>query len=492
MIRTLTLLPVALLLSFGLAAQDVNLTVEIVGLERSGYGDCVGCGSPDPTWEVVGAHNGSGGFTTYTDICYHYEEMGGTYWDRSGFGEDIISATNTSATSFDVNMHDAYEKNCNNDHHNFYNYDFFDCFPSVYGDSRRTNGVYTVNFRTASSPCTWVSGVTSWYGDYRIHFRYYWDYYDAPSITTQPAANTSLCLGSSTNLTIAVNTDPTGGHEIARNFQWQISENTDCGGATGWTDIPGATLKTYAPYQIAGTRLYRCKTTSNCSADFTSNTTISNCARVTYNPMDGSTTAPASVPYFSGDGPPAVQSGICGSTVLPGSAHTLNTLQPPNVDAVANLGSPGYDWDATGGSFSTTTASSTVWTAPTTPGSYNITLEYIDACGAANVFAPTCVVEVGSPNCDFVYVSTTGSDVPTAGGPTNPFGSISYALANRGTRTHLKVANGTYSESSIVELQTGVIIEWRATSKPAVSGRSPATRRRPSIAPVTGRRPPRR
>ncbi|UPT68280.1 MAG: hypothetical protein M0D57_06450 [Sphingobacteriales bacterium JAD_PAG50586_3] len=62
--------------------------------------------------------------------------------------------------------------------------------------------------------------------------------------------------------------------------------------------------------------MYRCLITSNCSADFSTFTATSNCARVTYNTQNGTTTAPSSIPYYTGDNAPNVQ-GACGATVLP-------------------------------------------------------------------------------------------------------------------------------------------------------------------------------
>ena len=35
-----------------LFAQLVNYEVEIIAVERTNYGDCTACGSPDPTWII--------------------------------------------------------------------------------------------------------------------------------------------------------------------------------------------------------------------------------------------------------------------------------------------------------------------------------------------------------------------------------------------------------------------------------------------------------
>ena len=148
----LILVAVAFMLP-AIKAQNVNLQVEVIGLYRTNYSDCFGCGNPDPTWEITGDHNaGASGEST---VCWSYEEMPGTFWDLTISDPDcggvcsdyIIDASNVSATNFTANMFDAYEKNCNNDNCTFQDWGFAVCFPSVYGDSRRTNDDLLVNFR---------------------------------------------------------------------------------------------------------------------------------------------------------------------------------------------------------------------------------------------------------------------------------------------------------------------------------------------------------
>src|SRR5690606_5416685 len=150
-------------------------------------------------------------------------------------------------------------------------------------------------------------------GEYRVQWRYKWGYNAPPTITTQPQANADLCIGNSHTLTVAVNNDNCG-RSMGRFYKWQVSTETACPGTNAvWTDIPGATGPSLLVPQTPGTRIYRCLISNSEFNNFpASNTVISNCARVTYNPGP----------------PPPIQSGICGNTVLPGTTHILNTLQP--------------------------------------------------------------------------------------------------------------------------------------------------------------------
>ncbi|MBL0080808.1 MAG: hypothetical protein IPP53_17395 [Bacteroidetes bacterium] len=380
----------------------------------------------------------------------------------------IVNNSSTNQTSFVIGL-DAWENDC--DPMDSYN---GPCnWPLNNNDYKRcTNAsLSTISFRTAGSFCVassssgWTEGWSDWCGDYRAKYAYRWSFAEAPTITTQPVANTSLCIGSTTTLSVAVNSDATSGVSLGRHYQWQVSNNTDCSGASNWQNITGATASTYTPPQIAGTRLYRVLITSNCTANFSTLTTTSSCARVTYNPMNGTTTAPGGFPYGTGDNAPAIISGVCGNTVLPGTVHILNTLQPPTVGAVANL--TGYTWAVSGGgTLSATSGSSVTFTAPTTPATSTITLTYNDGCGAADATV-ACIIQTGSPPCDFVYVAPSGTDNINCGGPDNPCRTLSGAqgaiIKAIGSRNYIKMAVGTYTEPNIVNLSTDLIIEGRYT-----------------------------
>jgi hypothetical protein len=116
----------------------------------------------------------------------------------------------------------------------------------------------------------WAEAWTSWCGDFRVRYAYRWHFVQTPVITVQPTPNTSLCLGSSTTLSVTTDTDAFSGIPLGQNFKWQVSNFTDCAGApaSSWVDIPGSNSPTFTPPQISGTRLYRVVVTSNCTADF--------------------------------------------------------------------------------------------------------------------------------------------------------------------------------------------------------------------------------
>lgn len=308
--------------------------------------------------------------------------------------------------------------------------------------------------------CTFVCGGDD--GDYHHIYGYQSstykpyiriDYCVKPSISVHPSDIYICTSGTMTALSVTAS-------GTALTYQWQVSNNTACSGASNWQNISGATSSSYTPPKIAGTRLYRVVVTaSDCPSGLSGRSVNSNCARVVVNTMNGTSTAPGGFPspHGTGDNPPAIQFSLCGGKVLPGSQHTLNTLQPPSVGAVNQITS--YSWSASGGTISGS-GSSVAWTAPTTLGFYYLTVTYNSACG--NFVSPVCTVEVASPNCDFAYVRPSGSggvDAVDRGGPDNPYATLAYAISQLGGRIHIRMATGTYSESLRVNIPSNVIIE---------------------------------
>jgi gliding motility-associated-like protein len=425
---------------FSAKAQLVNFEVEIIQLERTNYTDCFGCGAPDPTWLINGRDNVS---PTIENACFHIPENSTTLTPIS---YQILNRQNSSANSFTLGL-EAFEKNCDNGVCTFTPYNFFTCFPSVYGDDRRCININSANvvFRNFQ-PCVWHTQTTAFCGDYRFTYRFRWSFNQAPVIAIQPTPSDNvLCPSDNVILSVTPTTDAFG-WPTGSSYQWQVATVTNCANATAssWTNVGGANNATFTPPNTPGTRLYRVLVSANCTSNFTSNTTASNCVRVTYNPYG--------VP---GDLPPPIQSGICGSVVLPGSSHSLAALLPPSAGAVNGVT---FSWAATGGSFDNTTNSSVMWTAPTTPGNYTITLTYVDACGEPDAFT-NCVVDVGSPNCDFAYVSTTGTDNVFAGGPDNPYRTLAYAISELNGRKYVRMAGGTYNETEVINMQDDLVIE---------------------------------
>jgi hypothetical protein len=451
------LLSILCLIALSGFAQNIQYQVDGDDLY---YGsDCGDCYSgPDPRWNVRVAHDGanwSNWNVSQEDIsCPSWRNVTNYSWrdyTTAAYGSDITV------------QFDGYED------------DDWTCG----GDDNVCGGYGTIGVHdiTDNLPCQWqyYTEYRSCGAQYGVEYSVYWKYDFSPTILTQPAANTALCIGSNTTLSVVVNTDGNG-RSLGRFYQWQISNNTDCSGAANWQNLPGATSSTYTPYQIAGTRLYRCLITSNCSADFSSFTATSSCARVTYNTQNGTTTAPVSVPYYTGDNAPNVQ-GLCGATVLPGSVNTFSALLPPNAGAVANVT---YSWSVSAGTLSASTGNSVDWTLPTTAGTYTLTLTYVDACGTADI-TRTCSLTVGSPACNYTYVAPAasgGSDVSGCGGPDNPCATLSYAITNIASGNHIKMLTGSYTQNSIVDIPNNIIIEG-GYEKPAgiwLKRTNPATR----------------
>ncbi|GIV33985.1 MAG: hypothetical protein KatS3mg031_1520 [Chitinophagales bacterium] len=280
------------------------------------------------------------------------------------------------------------------------------------------------------------------------------DYCVKPTITAHPSDIYICTSGSMPALSVTAS-------GTALTYQWQVSNNTACSGASNWQNISGATNATYTPPKIAGTRLYRVVVTaSDCPSGLSGRTVNSNCARVVVNVMNGTSNAPAGFPspHGTGDNPPPIQFSNCGGLVLPGSSHILGTLQPPAIGAVNQVTS--YSWSASGGSF-TGTGSSVTWTAPTALGTYTITVTYNTSCGS---FQSTCNVEVASPHCNYAYVrpaANGGVDASDRGGPDNPYATLAYAISQLGGRTHIRMATGNYTETQRVDIPSNVIIEGR-------------------------------
>ena len=445
-------------LSVDAIAQNVNYQVQVRYLGWNGRGDQA-FSTPEYTFmawardNVDGSETGGQCFFSGNDFAGGGSNgsvstgAGGTLF---GTGTSIRNVSNTSATA--IYLHGrAWEKDCDN------NCSYkSSCYLGTIGDDDYADcsTLQTINFRNLP-PCQWNDYGVVQCGTFYFAVRIYWESL-LPTITLQPDAtsnNYSLCKGTPLTLTSASTVNASTGPaytNFSDNYQWQISTQTACPGTT-WTNISGANSANYTVAQIGGTRLYRVLVKSNCSGGFTSQTVTSNCVRVTYHAMTG---------VGIDDPPPAIQSSICGNTVLPGSTHLLGTLQPPAIGAVANLN--GYTWTATAGvTLTTPTAFQTNVTFPTTAGTYTINLQYNDLCGTADATAPACIVTVGSPNCDYAYVcgSCAGNGNTTAnGGPTNPYTNISYALNNFAGRTHIRVS-GPIAKSTIVELQSGIVIE---------------------------------
>ncbi|HRI29171.1 MAG TPA: hypothetical protein PK715_14025, partial [Chitinophagales bacterium] len=446
------LLCLGLLCAVNLSAQNISLEVDGDDLyySESGCGDCTGLfgDAPDPRWRArlfVGSSN------------YDWNV------DRSNVSCGWQNITNFSwynPTTVGYSTNVSMQLN---------GFEFDDEFSCLFNANDASCGGYgTVNSAVAatnSPPCQWnyftgtrnctSDGVTGTWG---IYWSIYWRYQFSPTLSTETPLNQVRCNGAApATLSVTSNADANS-RVLTRFYKWQIS-NTPTG---PWSDIGtpsanSAATITFTPGQISGTRYYRMLATSNCSADFGSNTAISNVFTVTYAFIaSGPYTNQPGWTYGAGDGAPQPVSGVCGGTVLPGQLVPFSALQSPNAGAAVNVTS--FTWAASGGSPTSGTGTTFNWTAPTTAGAYSVSITY-NYSGCSSPATAVCAVNVGAPNCDFAYVAPGGSNVTTAGGPNNPYATISYALSQLGSRNYIRVASGTITETAPVSIPANVIIE---------------------------------
>lgn len=423
-------------------AQNAIVDVDVDDLYYSepGCGDC--SGGPDPRWQVRAILNGNYDWNT------SQEDIGACGW-RGLPNTNLVPTPQTVGANYVITMQlGGYED------------DNFLCG----GADGDCGGLATVGTATVSDfdPCIWnyfnhyrnctSDGTTSTYG---VRWSYYWRYAFAPTITSTSSLNSVLCQGS--NTTLSVNVNAYAGRSLARFYKWQVSATP-----TGpWSDVAGgsnstvntATTISLTPGQISGTRYYRLLVTSNCSADFGSNSATSSVFTVTYAFINSGA-------YGGGDAAPAIQSPACGSQVASGQNVVFGTLLPPTAGHATNVSS--YSWSAGGGSPLSGTGSSFSWTAPAALGGQTVSLTYNFGC--ANPATVSCATTVSDPSCAFIYVSPSGTNNVTCGGPSNPCQTLSgtNAALERASVTgakHIKMLNGSYSELSIVDLQTGLTIE---------------------------------
>lgn len=463
-IKIITLILASNLLQLGLFAQLVNLEVQIVQAERTGYGDCLLCGNPDPAWVMGGNTNAVDGSKTLTTWTYTYSEMGGTVYGGS-FTDQIISHNSTSATSFTLTL-DAWENDC--DPMNSYNTGCNFGFNSDFKRCTNSN-VLTVNFRNVA-PCAYTNVTTNYCGDFRYQVRYRWTYADAPTLSGETPLNQMRCNGTAAApLHVTSNTDGQG-RIMNRWYIWQVANNANgpFSDITATQNVSTNTVATvsYTPPQISGSRYYRLKSTSNCSADYNSNTSYSQVFTVTYAFVaSGAYTTASGFPsgLGTGDVAPDIQSPICGSLVSSSQSVTLGTLLPPQPGHATNVSS--YTWSAVSGTPTVGSGSTFLWTSPVSLGVTSISLTY-NFTGCSNPATVTCATTVSDPSCSFVYVSPTGTNSPTAGGPSNPCqtltgtdGALDRAAA-LGVK-HIKMLVGSYTETGIIVMTTGLTIEGR-------------------------------
>lgn len=443
--------------------QNVTIDVDIDDLYYSepGCGDC--SGGPDPRWQTR-INLSTGNF----DWNPSQDDIGSCGWrnisNLSLMTPQLVAASSSITAQLGGNESDNFFCGGND------------------GDCGGLATVRTVTPITANDPCVWnfftdfrnctSDGTTSTYG---IEWSYYYSYNFSPAQVSNSSLNNILCQGSTTPLSVTVNS--LNGRSLGRWYKWQIATSP----AGPFTDIPGtqngsfntSTVITYTPAQISGTRYYRMLSTSNCAADFGSNTLTSSVFTVTYAFI--STGA-----YGGGDAAPAIQSPICGGTVSSGQTVPLSVLLPPTPGHVTNAT---YAWTSASGSLSSSSGSSVNWTAPATQGATTVSVTYNFGCPSPATVV--CNTTVSDPACEYIYVSPSGTDNTACGGPATPCRTLTNtngALAKvSGATNYIRMANGSYTEPGTIEMSSNLIIEGRYVQTGSVWTKSSNTSSTTSI-----------
>jgi gliding motility-associated-like protein len=457
--KILLLTTVAVLICFASTAQQISVRIDANDLYYTEPG-CEDCNStPDPTWNSRLWTN-----ATNHDWTIDASDINSCGWQGMFSLSPWLPFTAMSYTSTVKMQLDGKER------------DTWLC-----GDNDNVCNGYsdvTAEFQISDDdPCQWniYSGERTCYDDeqlihaygtYGIEWSIYWKYIDAPVISNEINLNQVVCESNIASvISVDINSD-THGRSLGRWYKWQISNSPN----GPWSDVPNsqntlvntATTILFTPEEISGTRYYRITASSNCSADYSTNTSYSQVFTVTYAFVSTGaySNAIGGYPYGNGDLAPNIISPICGSTITPNQDVVLTTLQAPASGHIANSN---YDWTSTNGVI-TGTGNSIVWTSPSTSGTQTISLTYNQGCPSPATV--DCITDVGDPLCEFVYVcSTTGSDAVSyimgGGGPSNPFQTIAFACdqAEINNIRHIKIKNGTYNESEIIEIPDNTILE---------------------------------
>lgn len=418
------------LVAFGLPLFSQNVNYQVYDRQYyTGIGNTDFWTDDDPSWFLLVFDNTDGyasGFGLFRGID---DGLDGAAWYNPS-DLNLRTQNNTAATGIKIRLEaweddgcgadQTYNTGCANDDDNH-------CGPSLSG---------VISFK-ADPACQWNNYQYDCSGNWKAQYKIYWDWAAAPTITSQPTPDDrNVCSPSTTTLTVVANA-------AARFYQWQINTATGTpqGGCSvgGWTNIGGATAASYIVSFTAGTRLYRCLITSNCTADFTSLTTTSNCVRVNGFPFA-----------------PPVQSPVCGGTTGIGSIQNFSVAIPPAAGAIANAS---YSWVSipAGPTIATPTASSTNITFPAS-GTFTIQVTVDDNGGPCGTTTSSCIVTVNAPNCDFVY--TNPATANTSGGSSNSPVTLTAAIGlTSATRNHIRMEEGTYTQTSIINIPSNVIIE---------------------------------
>lgn len=112
----------------------------------------------------------------------------------------------------------------------------------------------------------------------------------------------------------------------------------------------------------------------------------------------------------------------------------------------------------------------------TTPTINTPTTFYVRAEGDCNTTACVSITITAEEACDMIYVDATNGNDANIGLSSSPVKTLGRALALvSGSRNYIKMTTGTYSESTILELQSNLIIDGRYTNTSGVWSKSSNT-----------------
>lgn len=272
------------LLSFQLHAQvAANVKTTLTKL-RHNYdcgsddgGVCCGCfisvcNDPDPRW-ILRAGYGGGNFSAYQTFNGGEQPCG--IWDVTDY--DFYNTNVGTATTVNVDMQSWEEDGCGSD--NTYDVGCANDDDVGWGPGR----IADISFR-ADPPCT--NNQYGWYystSGYGALMQVYYTWATAPTFTTDINSNGSVfsvCPG--VPLSFSGATNSSNGYPVGRYYRW-LSSTTSSSGP--FTPISGQTSSSYSftATNASGSTLttyYMLQATSNCTADFTSNTTNSSVVTV--------------------------------------------------------------------------------------------------------------------------------------------------------------------------------------------------------------------
>lgn len=293
-----------------------------------------------------------------------------------------------------------------------------------------------------------VGSGSSQYDNYFFRLRYKWTMANPSAVTVDQPDDLTLCGTTPVTYTATASQ--------ATYYQWQVAnQSSGPGGAIcplspTWTNVTtSGNCSTYTPPATSGTRVYRViayNRTGPGSMGATGakyDSVISVCKRLTYLPV-GVNASP-------------IVSAACGASTFENTPTLFSATLAPDINAIG--GNVTYQWSTTPATavIANPTSTSTNITFPTA-GIYTVTLTHINAtCG--NTIS-TCTVNVSTSSCNYIYVSSTGSDANT-GTETSPKLTLQGALSLAGTTglTHIRVASGIYNTSAVINLLSNVLIE---------------------------------